>query len=191
MTNWDRMTQIQVTNIPLDFFQQQDPRPLQHLDLLHSQDKKKTLQEANLNWGLALAPDEIDYLIDSFSNRNPTDAELMMFAQVNSEHCRHKIFRASWTIDQQEKPYSLFDMIRHTFKCHPEYILSAYSDNAAVLEGFEGESLYPNPKNNFNYEIQTEMIHSVIKVETHNHPTAVSPFPGAATGSGGEIRDEG
>ncbi|KAJ3327451.1 hypothetical protein HDU76_011782, partial [Blyttiomyces sp. JEL0837] len=156
---------------------------------------KEVLMERNRSWGLALAADEIDYLVDAFlgeeENRDPSDAELMMFGQVNSEHCRHKIFRASWTIDGQDKPHSLFDMIRNTYKLNPSRILSAYSDNAAVLTGPPSSLFLTGPATNGTYEIIQEDIHVLAKVETHNHPTAVSPFPGASTGSGGEIRDEG
>jgi phosphoribosylformylglycinamidine synthase len=168
--------------------------PLKLLDL-HSDPSKalEAMKKANTEWGLALAQDEIEYLVSSvFGKRNPSDAELFMFAQVNSEHCRHKIFRAGWTLNGTKKDLSLFDMIRNTYKKAPAHILSAYSDNAAVLEGESGSVFAPNPESSFRYELtQGEPIHSLIKVETHNHPTAVSPFPGAATGSGGEIRDEG
>ncbi len=197
------MTQVLAYELPKDalLFSTAIPRPLKHLDLLSISDTAlaiSALKQANIEWGLALASDEIEYLVQHFMNpsngespRNPTDAELMMFAQVNSEHCRHKIFKCSWDIDKQAKPYSLFDMIRHTYNQNPELILSAYSDNAAVLQGFPGSQFIINPQSGFKYEIQKERIDSLIKVETHNHPTAVSPFPGAATGSGGEIRDEG
>jgi len=144
-------------------------------------------------FGLALAEDEIEYLVSAFQEgpkRNPTDVELMMFAQVNSEHCRHKVFRASWTIDGQQMSESLFDMIKNTFKQSPKGIISAYKDNGAVLEGPEVPWFIPEPSSHV-YTFQKDRAHIVIKVETHNHPTAVSPYPGAATGSGGEIRDEG
>ncbi|ACJ18678.1 phosphoribosylformylglycinamidine synthase [Coxiella burnetii] len=149
------------------------------------------LKEADQNLGLALSDPDIHYLLRAFHqlNRNPTDIELMMFAQVNSEHCRHKIFNAQWTIDGKEKKESLFDMIRYTYKTHPEKILVAYKDNAAVIEGFNCESFLINPSNH-SYEKQKGRLHTVLKVETHNHPTAIAPFAGAATGSGGEIRDE-
>lgn len=146
------------------------------------------LAKVNKAWGLALSKDEMEYLQKNFK-RNLTDAELTMFAQVNSEHCRHKIFKSSWEIDGVKLDMSLFDMIRNTFQKNPDYILSAYSDNAAVLQGEEGE--YFNFSLDKKYHKQREIINTLIKVETHNHPTAVSPFPGAATGSGGEIRDEG
>jgi phosphoribosylformylglycinamidine synthase len=160
------------------------------------------LRLANKEWGLALAEDEMSYLVKAFLaidnaealNRDPTDAELMMFGQVNSEHCRHKIFNASWTINGEEKEHSLFNMIRNTFLLHPEHILSAYSDNAAVLAGPTASRFLPFQKTVDSlpsYQTVDEAVHLVCKVETHNHPTAVSPFPGASTGSGGEIRDEG
>jgi phosphoribosylformylglycinamidine synthase len=148
-------------------------------------------EAVSLILGLALATDEIEYLVDAFMRikRNPTNVELMMFAQVNSEHCRHKIFGASWTIDGEEFNTSLFQMIKNTFKLHPKGILSAYHDNAAVLEGPLSQRFSWNEDTKV-YSSSEEHIHTLIKVETHNHPTAVSPFPGAATGSGGEIRDE-
>eukprot|EP01060_Flectonema_neradi_P028757 TRINITY_DN3873_c0_g2_i3.p1 TRINITY_DN3873_c0_g2~~TRINITY_DN3873_c0_g2_i3.p1 ORF type:complete len:1309 (+),score=330.52 TRINITY_DN3873_c0_g2_i3:512-3928(+) len=148
-----------------------------------------SLKTANTEFGLALKDDEIKYIVDSWT-RPPTDVELMMFAQVNSEHCRHKIFNAEWTIDGEVKEHSLFAMIRNTHKENPNGVLSAYKDNAAILQGPKGNRFFANQKTR-EYETTEEEIHIVIKVETHNHPTAVSPFPGAATGSGGEIRDEG
>lgn len=148
------------------------------------------IPEANKSLGLALDQTEIDYLVNSFPARDPTDVELFMFAQVNSEHCRHKIFNADWKIDGEAKPYSLFKMIRNTHNVNPSYTISAYSDNAAVLEGQQANFFAPNPKTQA-YTTTNEVVHFLTKVETHNHPTAVSPFPGAATGSGGEIRDEG
>ena len=149
------------------------------------------IREANQNLGLALNDNDIHYLINTFQqlNRNPTDVELMMFAQVNSEHCRHKIFNAKWIIDGEEKKESLFDMIRYTHTIHPEQVLVAYKDNAAIVKGFSLESFFVNP-NNHIYETKEEKCYTVLKVETHNYPTAMSPFAGAATGSGGEIRDE-
>lgn len=171
-------------------FQQDTPKPLNTIDIL--QNGKEALVLANQSLGLALADDEIDYLVDCFTElaRNPSDVELMMFAQANSEHCRHKIFNASWTIDGQDKDISLFGMIRNTHKVSPDGVLSAYSDNAAVFEGFEQPRLW-SESDSGEYHYHVEPIHILIKVETHNHPTAISPFPGAATGSGGEIRDEG
>jgi len=153
---------------------------------------RDALVAANSELGLALSEDEIDYLVSSYAdlNRDPTDAELMMFAQANSEHCRHKIFNASWVIDGQRQDQQLFGMIKSTTEKTPDGVISAYSDNAAVIEGWSGERLMPlSSSREFNYV--EEPIHILLKVETHNHPTAISPFPGAATGSGGEIRDEG
>jgi len=153
---------------------------------------RPALERANQDLGLALSPDEIDYLVESFQGlgRNPVDIELMMFAQANSEHCRHKIFNADWVIDGQAQERSLFKMIRNTTEQSPENVLSAYKDNAAVMTGHSGERFYPDPETRA-YGYSQEPIHILMKVETHNHPTAISPDPGAATGSGGEIRDEG
>ena len=170
-------------------FSHASPRPLRRVDVLGG--GEDALTRANTDWGLALAPDEISYLADAFAQlgRNPTDAELMMFAQANSEHCRHKIFNASWTLDGQDMERSLFSMIKNTFAQHPGEVLSAYKDNAAVSAGFTVERFYPDGDR--VYRAHTEPTHLLMKVETHNHPTAVAPFPGAATGAGGEIRDEG
>jgi len=153
---------------------------------------RDALAKANVELGLALADDEIDYLVEAFIglNRNPNDIELMMFAQANSEHCRHKIFNADWTIDGVDQPKSLFKMIKNTYETHPENVLSAYKDNASVMVGSKAGRFFPNPET-CEYEYNQEDIHILMKVETHNHPTAISPFPGAATGNGGEIRDEG
>jgi len=175
-------------------FEAHQPKPLTQVDILAG--GNKALSEANVSLGLALAEDEIEYLVDRFNalNRNPTDVELMMFAQANSEHCRHKIFNAQWTIDGEQKDISLFGMIRNTHKVTPRGVLSAYSDNAAVFEGVEQPRLWASSmieENPGEYQYHLEPIHVLIKVETHNHPTAISPFPGASTGSGGEIRDEG
>lgn len=155
-------------------------------------DGRAALVAANVALGLALSDDEIDYLHENYTrlNREPSDAELMMFAQANSEHCRHKIFRASWVIDGDERSEQLFDMIRSTTERTPGGVLSAYSDNAAVIEGWRGQRLLADPMSR-EYVLSDEDIHVLMKVETHNHPTAISPFPGAATGAGGEIRDEG
>ncbi len=171
-------------------FSPQSPKPYRTIDILEG--GFNALIEANIEMGLALNNDEITYLIDAFKTlkRNPTDAELMMFAQANSEHCRHKIFNADWTIDGEDKPYSLFGMIRNTYQKNPQGVLSAYSDNSAVVEGLPATRFFPDPKNH-QYGYNVEKVHFQIKVETHNHPTAISPWPGAATGSGGEIRDEG
>ncbi|MBC6428441.1 MAG: phosphoribosylformylglycinamidine synthase [Cellvibrionales bacterium] len=166
------------------------PRPLRRIDILG--DGGAALRRANAELGLALAADEIDYLLACFGKlaRNPTDAELMMFAQANSEHCRHKIFNAHWTIDGKDRPHSLFQMIRNTHAQAGAGVLSAYRDNAAVLAGPCGEHFFPAPQTG-EYRAVAEPLHIAIKVETHNHPTAISPFAGAGTGSGGEIRDEG
>ena len=155
-------------------------------------DGARALRAADGRLGLALSADEIHYLVDAYTRlgRDPTDVELMMFAQANSEHCRHKIFNASWDIDGTEQSRSLFDMIRNTNDIAGQGVLSAYRDNAAVFEGSRGGRFYPSPSSQ-RYQYQDEDIHVLIKVETHNHPTAISPHPGAATGSGGEIRDEG
>ncbi len=165
------------------------PRKLQSI---RSSGDNQLLYEANRAMGLALNDEEIVYLIDSYNslNRDPTDVELMMFAQANSEHCRHKIFNASWIGEEAIGGLSLFDMIRNTHKKHPNGVLSAYSDNAAVTRGYRGNRMLINSITKYYEEIEEE-VHIVLKVETHNHPTAISPFPGAATGSGGEIRDEG
>jgi phosphoribosylformylglycinamidine synthase len=152
--------------------------------------------------GLALSDDEIDYLLDAYRamRRDPTDVELMMFAQANSEHCRHKIFNAAWTIDGERQSTSLFGMIRATHEAAPQATVVAYSDNAAVLEGKIARRFYPHSRYTdasgagaigAEFAAREELTHTVFKVETHNHPTAISPFPGAATGAGGEIRDEG
>jgi phosphoribosylformylglycinamidine synthase len=171
-------------------FTQAEPKPLTTVDILGG--GREALARANVEQGLALADDEIDYLLENFSalGRNPTDVELMMFAQANSEHCRHKIFNADWVIDGKPQEYSLFGMIRNTHKNNPEGTLSAYKDNAAVMSGSAGQRFFPNAEDG-SYGYSNEDVHILMKVETHNHPTAISPFPGAATGSGGEIRDEG
>jgi phosphoribosylformylglycinamidine synthase len=171
-------------------FSRQAPKPVQAVDVLGN--GHSALQTANTELGLALAEDEIDYLLNSFVQlgRNPSDVELMMFAQANSEHCRHKIFNASWTIDGEPQTHSLFGMIKNTFELGGEDVLSAYSDNAAVVKGHRAGRFYPAP-DSAEYAYHQEDIHLLMKVETHNHPTAISPFSGAGTGSGGEIRDEG
>jgi phosphoribosylformylglycinamidine synthase len=151
------------------------------------------LEAANVRLGLALADDEIEYLRARFGElgRDPADVELMMFAQANSEHCRHKIFNASWTIDGRDQPVSLFKMIKHTHAQTPEHTLSAYSDNAAVVEGHDTRRFRPDAQTR-QYRAEAPAPSAFcIKVETHNHPTAIAPFPGASTGAGGEIRDEG
>ncbi len=171
-------------------FHQHSPKALTHIDILNS--AKKALEEADNALGLALSSDEIEYLLTHYQRlkRNPTDVELMMFAQANSEHCRHKIFNASWTLDGEDQSESLFGMIKNTYKQHSDGILSAYHDNSAVIQGFSGSKFAPaSADNQYGYDDFRQDI--LMKVETHNHPTAISPFPGAATGSGGEIRDEG
>ncbi|SQI44667.1 Phosphoribosylformylglycinamidine synthase [Serratia plymuthica] len=171
-------------------FAQHQPAPYQAVDVLG--EGRSALEQANLKLGLALAQDEIDYLLNAFTGlgRNPTDIELYMFAQANSEHCRHKIFNADWIIDGEQQPKSLFKMIKNTFEQTPDYVLSAYKDNAAVMEGSQVGRFFAAPENG-QYDYHQEDAHILMKVETHNHPTAISPWPGAATGSGGEIRDEG
>jgi len=166
--------------------------PLVHVDVLGR--GRAALVEANSEFGLALSDDEIDYLVDAFValRRNPSDVELMMFAQANSEHCRHKIFNADFTIDGERQPLSMFGMIRHTEKTSPQHTVVAYNDNAAVMEGGPVERWLPQGFTNAPvYSARDELSHVLMKVETHNHPTAISPFPGASTGAGGEIRDEG
>jgi phosphoribosylformylglycinamidine synthase len=167
-----------------------EPAPFTPVDILAG--GRQALEDANVALGLALADDEIDYLVTSFTTlgRNPTDIELMMFAQANSEHCRHKIFNADWTIDGVDQPKSLFKMIKNTFETTPEFVLSAYKDNAAVMTGSDVGRFFADPTTR-QYTYHQEPTHILMKVETHNHPTAISPWPGAATGSGGEIRDEG
>ncbi len=171
-------------------FEHAQPAPMKSVDILAG--GSDALVKANTEWGLALADDEIDYLVENFRQlgRNPNDIELMMFAQANSEHCRHKIFNADWVIDGQQQERSLFKMIKNTFAASPQGILSAYKDNAAVMQGFETDRFMPDSDSR-EYRFCHEPVHILMKVETHNHPTAISPFPGAATGSGGEIRDEG
>ncbi len=170
-------------------FQHHAPQPLETVDIL--QGGAAALEAANRAMGLALSADEIDYLVENFQKlqRNPTDVELMMFAQANSEHCRHKIFNADWVIDGEAQDISLFNMIRNTHKLNPQGTVVAYSDNSSVIEGAEIERFYPRVGG--DYAFSKELTHTLMKVETHNHPTAIAPFAGAATGSGGEIRDEG
>ena len=180
-----------------ELFHALHPAPMDHVDVLVG--GKTALEAANKDWGLALAVDEIDYLVNAFTTlgRNPTDVELMMFAQANSEHCRHKIFNAQFTIDGVDQDKSMFGMIRNTHQLNPQYMLVAYSDNASVMEGAEVERLMAKSASSAgaicaaSYEKQSATQHILMKVETHNHPTAISPFPGASTGAGGEIRDEG
>ncbi len=188
----DRMTQVCFDHLDAcaALFSHAAPKPMTSVPVLAQ--GRAALVEANTSLGLALADDEIDYLVKNFTalGRDPNDIELMMFAQANSEHCRHKIFNATWDIDGSAKDKSLFQMIKNTFNLHPDGILSAYKDNAAVLAGTVGGRFWADPKTN-EYAAHTEPVHILCKVETHNHPTAISPWAGAATGSGGEIRDEG
>ena len=190
----DRMTEAVFGNIEdaAKLYHQATPAPLSSVDILAG--GKAALNQANMDLGLALSPDEVDYLLENFTriNRNPTDVELMMFAQANSEHCRHKIFNADWVVDGVEQAQSLFGMIRNTHKLNPGSTVVAYSDNASIVAGSAGQKtkrFYPQAGGAYGF-IEEEM-HYLMKVETHNHPTAISPFSGAATGAGGEIRDEG
>ncbi len=188
----DRMTETVLTDIGAikNLFEQPPPRLLGQIDLLTQ--GIEALRAANRSLGLALAEDEIEYLAESYRTlgRNPTDAELMMFAQANSEHCRHKVFNAHWTLDGKAVPQTLFEMIRVSAAASPNGLLSAYRDNAAVVEGPCTEVFRADPITHA-YGYHTEPAHVLMKVETHNHPTAIAPHPGAATGVGGEIRDEG
>ena len=188
----DRMTQLVLNDLQgaAALFSHAGPKPLTAVDVLGG--GRAALEQANVELGLALAEDEIDYLVSSFNDlgRNPHDIELMMFAQANSEHCRHKIFNASWDIDGESQDKSLFGMIKNTHELHSEGVLSAYKDNAAVIVGHTAGRFYPNAETR-QYGAHQEPVHILMKVETHNPPTAIAPFPGAATGSGGEIRDEG
>jgi phosphoribosylformylglycinamidine synthase len=189
----DRMTEsvfFQSDDELASLFTPAEPKPLAHIDVLGR--GGEAIAAADRELGLSLAPDEIDYLVAEFKKlgRNPTDVELYMFAQANSEHCRHKIFNAVWSIEGVRQPRSLFQMIRNTNERSGENVLSAYRDNAAVIRGWRGGRFFPDPATNL-YAAHQEEIDILLKVETHNHPTAISPWPGAATGSGGEIRDEG
>ncbi len=188
----DRMIEAVFTDLNAcgALFQTQDPRPLKEIDTINR--GRAALVQANTVLGLALSPDEIDYLNTAYDEmgRNPVDVELMMFAQANSEHCRHKIFNASWSIDGVEQDMSLFEMIRNTHARHGDGVLSAYHDNSAVIEGFRSAKFAPVPTTD-DYQYRDAQLDILMKVETHNHPTAISPYAGAATGSGGEIRDEG
>ena len=188
----DRMTEMVLDNLDAAdiLFKTTEPGESTSVDVIGK--GRDALVAANTELGLALSDDEIDYLVENFTEmgRNPVDAELMMFAQANSEHCRHKIFNADWVIDGQKKDISLFGMIRNTHQKSPGKVLSAYHDNSSVIEGSKAGRFFPNP-DTAEYQYNEEDIAILMKVETHNHPTAISPFPGAATGSGGEIRDEG
>jgi phosphoribosylformylglycinamidine synthase len=191
----DRMTE----NVLLDrtqaqaLFTELHPAPMEQVNVLGG--GRSALERANADWGLALADDEIDYLVTAFTGlkRNPTDVELMMFAQANSEHCRHKIFNAQFTIDGVAQDKSLFGMIRHTHQLAPQHTVVAYSDNASIMEGSVVQRFVARAGVGASpaYAAETATHHVLMKVETHNHPTAISPFPGASTGAGGEIRDEG
>ncbi len=189
---YDRMTESAIFSMEdaARLFTHDSPRALRTIPLLAR--GRAALEEANESLGLALSVDEIDYLVENFRRleRDPTDVELMMFAQANSEHCRHKIFNADWIIDGERQPKSLFAMIKNTYAKSPSGVLSAYRDNAAVIEGAHGRRWFADVRTQ-RYTFHDEPIDILMKVETHNHPTAISPFPGAATGSGGEIRDEG
>ncbi len=189
---FDRMTEVVLLDFAdaAELFVEHEAAPLSRIEL--RRDGRDALARANVELGLALSSDEIDYLVEQYRalDRDPTDVELMMFAQANSEHCRHKIFRADWIIDGERRDEQLFGMIKSTTAASGEGVISAYSDNAAVIEGNDGSRLMIDARAGaFTY--RDEPIHILMKVETHNHPTAISPFPGAATGSGGEIRDEG
>ncbi|WP_313421903.1 phosphoribosylformylglycinamidine synthase [Moraxella sp. CTOTU49803] len=197
MMLYDRMTQSLFYDLAKaqHLFDDHEPAPLNHVDVMGK--GREALESANREFGFALSSQDIDYLMNAYVNelkRNPTDVELMMFAQANSEHCRHKIFNAQWTIDGEVQPKSLFGMIKNTFEQNPNDILSAYKDNAAVVKGHEGQRFYPllnSDNKHLEYDFHQEPIDILMKVETHNHPTAIAPYAGAATGSGGEIRDEG
>ncbi|WP_201587719.1 phosphoribosylformylglycinamidine synthase [Psychrobacter jeotgali] len=201
---FDRMTQSLVYDLAKvsKLFDDEPPAGLNHIDVMGA--GREALESANIEFGFALSSEDIDYLINAYVNdlqRNPTDVELMMFAQANSEHCRHKIFNAQWTVDGKVQPKSLFQMIKNTYQANPQGILSAYKDNAAVRTGSEGQRYYPIPVANGEdpqdansahiYDFHQQAIDILMKVETHNHPTAIAPYAGAATGAGGEIRDEG
>lgn len=197
---FDRMTQSLVYDLAAvnHLFDDEQPASLNHIDVIGQ--GRTALESANKEFGFALSSEDIDYLMNAYVNelgRNPTDVELMMFAQANSEHCRHKIFNAEWTVDGAVQPKSLFQMIKNTYKANPQGILSAYKDNAAVMAGSNGMRFYPVPTDATDvnaahpYDFHQEEIDILMKVETHNHPTAIAPYAGAATGAGGEIRDEG
>ncbi|HEU4776774.1 MAG TPA: phosphoribosylformylglycinamidine synthase, partial [Telluria sp.] len=188
----DRMTEsvLRSADDAAHLFRELEAKPFESIDVLAA--GKQALEKANTDLGLAMSDDEIDYLLDAFTKakRNPTDVELMMFAQANSEHCRHKIFNADWTIDGVAQTKSLFQMIKNTHQLQPKGTIVAYSDNSSIMEGATVTRFYPRGDSH-EYAATTELTHTLMKVETHNHPTAISPFPGASTGAGGEIRDEG
>ncbi len=187
----DRMieTVLETLDEAQDLFKHFAPQPLATVDVMSG--GAAALEQANRDMGLALSPDEIEYLLENFTRmrRNPTDVELMMFAQANSEHCRHKIFNADWVVDGERQPKSLFSMIRNTHEKNPRGTVVAYADNSSIIEGAKVKRFYPQDGGAYRYV--EDDAHILMKVETHNHPTAISPFPGAATGAGGEIRDEG
>lgn len=190
----DRMTEsvLRKREEIAQLFQDRVGAPMEQVDVLGR--GRLALEEANRSFGLALSEDEIDYLVAAFRQlrRNPTDVELTMFAQANSEHCRHKIFNAQFVVDGVKQEHSLFQMIRYTHQQAPQHTIIAYKDNASVMEGGEIERWLARPdRGSLVYQAQRELVHNLMKVETHNHPTAISPFPGASTGAGGEIRDEG
>ncbi len=184
------MTEGVYNNID-DIFTKPEPAPLVQVDILKQ--GIKALEDANTGMGLALNKEEIDYLYDAYKSmdRNPSDVELLMFGQVNSEHCRHKIFNADWIIDGEKQPKSLFKMIQNTHEKNSKGTVLAYSDNSCVLDGFTDQYFEPQRVGDKTYSYKRRKIDIIAKVETHNHPTAISPFAGAATGVGGEIRDEG
>jgi phosphoribosylformylglycinamidine synthase len=188
----DRMTDsvLRSADDAAGLFRALEAKPLESVDVIGA--GRLALERANTDLGLALSEDEIDYLFDAFTvaKRNPTDVELMMFAQANSEHCRHKIFNADWIIDGAQQDKSLFQMIKNTHQLQPKGTVVAYSDNSSIMEGATVTRFYPRGAKH-EYGASTELTHTLMKVETHNHPTAISPFPGASTGAGGEIRDEG
>lgn len=182
----DRMTEnvFSQVNDAHVLFSETSPKPLNTIDVLGQ--GKSALIQANQEFGFALSEEEIDYLVEAFTQlqRNPNDIELMMFAQANSEHCRHKIFNAEWTIDGEKQPLSLFKMIKNTYKESPNDVLSAYKDNASVIVGYDTMRFYPKPDENGHhvYKYKSQAAHILMKVETHNHPTAISPFAGAEIG---------
>ena len=188
----DRMTEtvLRSADDAIHLFRALEAKPFESIDVLSA--GKHALEKANTDLGLAMSDDEIDYLLDAFTKakRNPTDVELMMFAQANSEHCRHKIFNADWIVDGVAQEKSLFQMIKNTHQLQPKGTIVAYSDNSSIMEGATVTRFYPRGEGH-EYAASTELTHTLMKVETHNHPTAISPFPGASTGAGGEIRDEG
>ena len=188
----DRMTEtvLRSADDAIHLFRELDAKPFESIDVIGA--GKHALQKANTDLGLAMSDDEIDYLLDAFTRagRNPTDVELMMFAQANSEHCRHKIFNADFIVDGVAQDKSLFQMIKNTHQLQPKGTIVAYSDNSSIMEGATVMRFYPRGEQH-EYAASSELTHTLMKVETHNHPTAISPFPGASTGAGGEIRDEG